>query len=108
MTIESNLPIVLAQMGLVEKIAHQETVTPEAQQATSKTIVAEAVKREQNSVERTQESESSQILLDHDGSNKGKHAPRKRRAKPKPHVEDEAKEANSNTLWQGNILDMKV
>jgi len=109
MTIETSLPIVLVQMAHVEKIAHNETVTPEAQQSTAKLIAAEAVKHDQSSVERAQEGEKAQILLDHDGHGGGKQHTAKRRARAKKHTEEKKDEgASDNTLWQGNILDMKV
>ncbi|UZP66854.1 hypothetical protein N1030_14745 [Desulfovibrio mangrovi] len=111
MSLDASLPVLLAQMGHVEKLAHNETVHPEAQQAAAKQNAAETLKREQSAVEKTQQSKDSQAIVDQDGRGAGgRRYARKRKAKPKPDTggEDEQATQEARSPWQGNILNVKV
>jgi hypothetical protein len=110
MSLDSSLPVLLAQMAHVEKIAHDEMVHPVAQQAAAKQNAADELKREQSAVEKTPQSEDAQAVVDKDGrKGAGGHA-RKRRAKPPPQndEEEEQPERAAKSPWQGNILNVKV
>ncbi|GFM35260.1 hypothetical protein LN040_09220 [Desulfovibrio subterraneus] len=110
MSLDSSLPVLLAQMAHVEKIAHDEMVHPVAQQAAAKQNAAEELKREQQSVEKTPQSKDAQAVVDKDGRQGSGGKPRKRRAKPPPDIdeEDEQPERSAKSPWQGNILNVKV
>lgn len=110
MSLDASLPVLLAQMAHVEKIAHNETVHPEAQQAAAKQNAAEELKREQSAVEKTPQSKDAQAVVDKDGRQGAGGNARKRRAKPppKPDGEEEQPEHTAKSPWQGNILNVKV
>ncbi len=117
------MTLLLAQMGHVEKIAHTEMAHPEAQQASAKQQAAEALKHAQESVEKIEDPEESQLLLDKDGRSGGQGGGRnrkKRRQKRAQNQSDQSELADedgssapeearrANSPWQGNILNIKV
>lgn len=108
MSLDASLPIVLAQMGHVEKIAHNETTTPEAQREAAKHSAAEALKHEQSAVERPQEAEGSTVLLDKDGGGGGGKRRQKKHPKKEQDAGEQEAEARNTSPWQGNILNLKV
>ncbi len=110
MSLDASLPVLLAQMGHVQEIAHKESAHPEAQQAAAKQTIAETLKHEQDAVEKPDKAEHSKLLLDKDGKGgTGGHGKGRRRRRPppgEPEEEDTAQAAKSP--WQGNILNVKV
>ena len=78
------------------------------QRESAKHMAAESLKHDQKTIERTQNSGASQLLLDKDGGRGGAQGRKKPRNKAPRADEAEDQEEASGSPWQGNILNMKV
>ncbi len=109
MSVQSSLPVLFVQMGHVQKITHQEQSHPETQQAAAQQAVADTLKREQQQVEKIQDSANTMLKTDADGG-------RGRGEAHERHTEREACASEEETQgqgqdkdpWTGNIVNVKV
>lgn len=105
MSVNANLPIVIAAMGHVQRAVHNELAHPEAQQALAQQAAANKLEQAKSQVEKTNESEPSKLRADKDGGGGAQHqAAHDRKQK---HGEEEPA-PDSKGPWQGNIVDISV
>ena len=112
MTIDMGVPIVLQQMGRVQKIAEQEKSKPERQQATARDESLRTGLLAQDQVGRTQKTgkaDNEQHDVDKDGHNSscgGSLQPACKTDDSEPE-KTETRPA-SESAWQGKIVDLNV
>ncbi len=100
-----NLPLNIASMGHVERIAHDAQAHPELQQAAAQQAAAAALRKARTQVQKTSKSEGSDV--DPDGHQK--------QDQPEAELEarQEAKDENAEEMhlgqpWAGNLLNVKI
>ncbi|MFV0422552.1 hypothetical protein [Oleidesulfovibrio sp.] len=108
MSLESSLPVLLVQMGHVQKITHNEQSHPETQQAAAQQNVAETLKRGQSQVEKTQQSEKSKLEADADGRGGGAGTQQQRAGSESEPDEHTGEQEQKKGPWTGNIVNVKV
>ncbi|MCG8530566.1 MAG: hypothetical protein MI749_07875 [Desulfovibrionales bacterium] len=108
MSIESDIPLVLQQMGRVQKLAEQEKSRPERQQAVARDAALKGGEHARDHVAATQDAERSHMDVDEDGHGGG--AAHSLQEQAAQESEDSPVETNpkSQSAWQGKIIDTKV
>lgn len=107
MSIEADIPLVLQQMGRVQKIAEQEKSRPERQQAAARDRAARGGELARDHVAETQAPEQSHLDVDEDGRGDAQqqHQTNNETTQPDENVETKPK---SESAWQGKIINVKV
>lgn len=101
----ANLPLNIAPMGHVERIAHDAQAHPELQQAAAQQAAGEALRKARSQVQKTSKTEGGSIDPDAD-KNQGppEHEPEPRREARSA----EAEEPHLGQPWAGNLLNVKI
>ncbi len=102
----SSIIPVIAQMGHVERLAHEATITPEAQQTAAKHFAIESLRQENKQVQKTEQSDKSNKVDDETPEQRKQ----KRQAAYEQEPEEEPKEKPEapNRPWAGHLLDVKI
>ena len=106
MSIEADVPLVLQQMGRVQKLAEQEKNRPERQQATARDAAQKGGELERDHVAKAQSTEQTHMDVDKDGHGGGGAFSSRRESSDEP--EDVETNPSSQNAWQGKIVDTKV
>jgi len=109
MSIETDIPLVLQQMGRVQKIAEQEKSRPERQQATARDAARKGGELARDHVAETQSTEQTHLDVDKDahGQQQNQHLSSGSRKEAASEDDVETK-PTSESAWQGKIIDTKV
>ncbi|MEZ0575080.1 hypothetical protein [Halodesulfovibrio aestuarii] len=109
MSIETEIPLILQQMGRVQKIAEQEKSRPERQQATARDAARRGGELAREHVTETQSAEQTHLDVDEDGhgQQQNQHLSSDSRHTTAPEQDVETK-PTSESAWQGKIIDTKV
>ena len=101
----SMLPVI-AQMGYVERMAHEATVTPEVQQAAAKQFAIESLREEKKQIQNTKKSDNPNRVDDETPEERKQ----KRHAAYEQKKDEEPKEKpeTPNRPWAGHLLDVKI
>lgn len=104
-----DIPLVIQQMGRVQKIAEQEKSRPERQQATARDAARRGGELARDHVAETQSAEHSHLDVDEDGhgQQQNQHLSSGSRQDTTPEQDVETK-PTSESAWQGKIIDTKV
>jgi hypothetical protein len=108
MSNEMDIPLVIQQMGRVQKIAEHEKSRPERQQATARDAARKGGELARDHVAETQSAEQTHFDIDedgHGGQNQNLPSGSRQGATPEQDVETNPK---SESAWQGKIIDTKV
>ncbi|SIO38190.1 hypothetical protein [Halodesulfovibrio marinisediminis] len=108
MSIETDIPLILQQMGRVQKIAEQEKSRPERQQATARDAARRGGELARDHVTETQSTEQTHFDVDEDGhgqQNQFLSSGSEHESEPE---EDIGTNPTSVSAWQGKIIDTKV
>ena len=108
MSNEMDIPLVIQQMGRVQKIAEQEKSRPERQQATARDAARKGGELARDHVAETQSAEQAHFDIDEDGhGGQNQHLPSDSRQGATPEQDVETN-PTSESAWQGKIIDTKV
>lgn len=109
MSIETDIPLVLQQMGRVQKIAEQEKSRPERQQATAREAARKGGEHARGHVAKMQSTKQSHLDVDEDGHGQQFNQHLSANAKQEDTSEEDVEtKPNSESAWQGKIIDTKV
>lgn len=99
------LPLLIAQLPHVQKLANAEQVNPEVQRSLFAPLIAKHVREDDNTKVGKVDKKDEAQAVDRDGSHGGGgQSGRKRSGKD----HDEETNASDPSPWSGNIVDMKV
>lgn len=103
-----DLPILIAQLPYVAKIAHAEKATPDIQKQLFGPLINEHIRKNQSKVQQVEKKQET-APIDRDGKQNQQQAQPERKQKEKEDKE-EAPESGSSTLspWSGNIINVKI
>jgi len=101
------VPISIAPMGVIEKVAHDAQVSPAAQQTAAQAKAVEDLRREQKQVQKTEQSDTIFKVGD-EPEEERKQRRRDAQAKEKEEQTPEEKPDAPNRPWAGHLLDVKI
>ncbi len=102
-----DLPILLAQLPYVAKIAHAEKAGPEVRQQLFGPLIAENIRKNSEKVQEVNKKEKTDPV-DRDGTPKEQQAaPDNRREKEKDE-DDPNTGSSTQSPWSGNIVNVKI
>ncbi|WP_022654962.1 hypothetical protein [uncultured Desulfovibrio sp.] len=107
MSIDATMAVLYAQTGLAAPLANAAAVAPQASLAMSRVLAAEMARQEQQQIEKTEKTESPNIVPDGRGGGNAHFGSRRRRRPPLHEAEDDESRASSSPLV-GNLLNVKV
>lgn len=103
-----DLPIVIAQLPYVQKLANAEQASPETRKSLFGPIIAEHLRRnKQETVQEVEETEAMQPV-DSEGHNQQEQQAAPQDRNKKEQEEEETESGASSSPWSGNIVNMKV
>ncbi|WP_290924806.1 hypothetical protein [Halodesulfovibrio sp.] len=109
MSIETDIPLVLQQMGRVQKIAEQEKSRPERQQAAAREAARQGGELARDHVAETQSAEQTHLDVDEDGHGQQQNQHLSSGSRQETTSEDDVEtKPTSESAWQGKIIDTKV
>ncbi|OBQ50163.1 hypothetical protein [Halodesulfovibrio spirochaetisodalis] len=109
MSIETDIPLVLQQMGRVQKIAEQEKSRPERQQAATREAARRGGELARDHVAETHATEQSHLDVDEDGRGQQFHQHLSADSRMEEESDQEVEtQPTSESAWQGKIIDTKV
>jgi len=102
-----DLPILIAQLPFVQKIAHAEKAKPEIQQQLFNPLLQEQVRKQEGKVQQVGK-KTETTPIDREGQNNQQQASSER--KKKETEEDESTDTGSAnpSPWAGNIVNVKI
>ncbi len=102
---ETSLPLNIAPLGHIERLAHEAQVHPELQQAAAQQAAAESLRKAQKQIQKTTKSEGGKI--NPDAENKKENPDHD--SGPRQEAQgEEHEEAHTGNPWSGNLLDVKI
>lgn len=102
---ESNLPLNIAPMGHVERLAHEAQSHPELQKAAAQQAAAESLREAKKQIQKTEKGEGGKINPD---AEKKKEEPDGEGHPRKEAKGEEHEEPHKGNPWSGNLLDVKI
>lgn len=109
MTIDPSLPVLLAQLGHTERLAHDAQTQPELARSTAQEVAKDALLHDREQVQKTDNAEHSpgvQTRQEQDRSRGRQRRPPPRRKPPPP--EDDDTPDTPQDPWTGNFVNIKV
>lgn len=110
MAVDPTLPVVIAQLGHAERVAHEAQAHPEMAQAAAQHAAAQALRHDRSQVQKSEESNRSELVDERERNRQRRRAlllARRRNRAPQAEEDIETADADSDP-WSGNILDIKV
>ena len=108
MSNEMDIPLVIQQMGRVQKIVEHEKSRPERQQAATRDAARKGGELARDHVTEAQSAEQTHFDIDEDGhGEENQHLPSDSRQGTAPEQDVETN-PTSESAWQGKIIDTKV
>lgn len=111
MTIDPSLPVLLAQLGHTERLAHDSQTLPELARSTAQEVAKEALRHDHQQVQKSENAEHSPGVdtRQEQGRRRGPPPRRHARKKPPPPDDDTPDDTDDpENPWTGNFVNIKV
>lgn len=109
MSVDPTLPVVIAQLGHAERVAHEAQAHPEMAQAAAQQAAAQALVHDRSQVQKTGESGKSEVVDERERNRQQRRALLLARRKARAAQDEDDEPADSDDdPWSGNILNIKV
>lgn len=109
MSVDPTLPVVIAQLGHAERVAHDAQAHPKMAQAAAQQAAAQALVHDRSQVQKTGESGKSEVVDERERNRQRRRALllARRKAHAAQEEDDEPVDSDDDP-WSGNILNIKV